>query len=406
MRICYVEPGIETAAGYCSHGLGMLSALTKQQGHESVWIHASVEHFPTRCAELKPDVVAVHTISTDFQASIDICRTAKECNPAIITAVGGPHPTYAPESYTDHPYVDFIFQGEGEVTWPILVDDLAKSGLEVCRSTSWSRVLRGAPPENLDALPFIDRYRWENRPESKHLTLYQPGIGDRMITMISSRVCHRRCKFCYPGSQIMFGTKMRIRSVDHFMAELDTLRPFDCMMIHDDNLLEPVRWLEEFTEKYSGEPFTCQGSADLILHRRELLPRLVAKGMRGMLVGFESFSDNVLNLLEKGNTAEQNIEAAKLLKSLHIGVQANLIVGVPGETREDIEATKRAMDQYVRPSTDSWCVLTPYPGSKLYQEAVERGWLDPATYIVHGRGAGGRPIPMAVDYNQLYEWLK
>jgi radical SAM superfamily enzyme YgiQ (UPF0313 family) len=195
----------------------------------------------------------------------------------------------------------------------------------------------------------------------------------------------------------------RKRNVDHVLEELRLLGPFGSLFIHDDNLIEAKEWCLEFCEKWDGRPFLMQGRADLMVKYADVLEAMVKKGLSAMLVGFESGSTRLLKYLRKGTTREINDAAAELAKRLGIFVQANMMFGIPTETKEDVEASidmiKHNLDGFVIcPS-----IFTPYPGSDLAKIVDTNNWNAVKDYD-YQRGAGGVKLKEEA-FGYTYKWL-
>jgi hypothetical protein len=141
MRIAYIKTNLE-ASGYVIHGLGLLSAISKRYGHESVWGN------PTVSPQLpEAEVVAITACSDAFPLACDVARSYKQFNPSIQVWVGGPHATFAPQDFTSHPEFDFIVRGDGEAVWEAF-----------CQGSSPpTRIIHGEPVSDINQLPFVDR---------------------------------------------------------------------------------------------------------------------------------------------------------------------------------------------------------------------------------------------------------
>jgi hypothetical protein len=176
-------------------------------------------------------------------------------------------------------------------------------------------------------------------------------------------------------------------------------------MIHDDTFLLQPQWLEEFIERYPeiGLPFWASGRADGICKYKDLVGRLINIGWELVSVGFESGSQRMLDKMKKGTTVEQNLEAAEIVKGFGAKLYANYMLGLPWETREDIQATMKMADQ-IKAEIPSWAFFTPYPGCELGEECIKKGWslLDRNNY---NRCPSGRKVKY-VDYEYLNKALK
>jgi radical SAM superfamily enzyme YgiQ (UPF0313 family) len=120
-----------------------------------------------------------------------------------------------------------------------------------------------------------------------------------------------------------------------------------------------------------GITWSCNAKANV---PRETLQVLADNGLRLLLVGYESGSQNVLNNVKKGLRVDRARRFARDCRDLGITVHGTFILGLPGETRETIQETIRFARE-VNPHTIQVSVAAPYPGTELYQRAKENGWL-------------------------------
>jgi radical SAM superfamily enzyme YgiQ (UPF0313 family) len=102
-------------------------------------------------------------------------------------------------------------------------------------------------------------------------------------------------------------------------------------------------------------------------------------------VGYESGSQSILNNIRKGTRLDRAREFTRHARDLGITVHGTFILGLPGETRETIEATIRFARE-IDPHTLQVSLAAPYPGTELYRQARERGWLE-SSHLVDAQGA-------------------
>jgi anaerobic magnesium-protoporphyrin IX monomethyl ester cyclase len=397
-------------AGWISHGLASLSAAAKAQGFGVNLIDLRAlsgwDHFREMLAKRDPDVVGVTMMSVDYNPARQAVAIAKEINPQIVTVIGGPHVTISLEDSLRIPHVDYLVTGEGEVTFPRLLQ-LIEGG-----DPPPHRVLRGATPD-LDTIPFADRdlfldewRKWGYDLDSPEVPFVEELPGP-FATVIAGRGCIYNCAFCKPGEDYLFGKRTRRRSVDNVIAELRILTDkyhLASFMFHDDCLTEDREWVMEFTEKYIaagfGLPFFCQTRADIVVKHERLVARMAEAGLRGYFVGFESGNDRVLKFIRKGTTAEQNRQAARVCRRYGIAVWANYMLGLPTETKEEVMDTVRLM-QDIDPDYYSPAFFTPHPGTDLYDYVVEHDLSRITDYDSYRRNPTEPKIK-----GQDYEFLK
>jgi radical SAM superfamily enzyme YgiQ (UPF0313 family) len=120
-----------------------------------------------------------------------------------------------------------------------------------------------------------------------------------------------------------------------------------------------------------GVTWSCNAKANVPY---ETLRVLRENGLRLLLVGYESGSQEILINIKKGLRVTRARQFAADCRDLGITVHGTLILGLPGETRETIQETIRFARE-VNPHTLQVSVAAPYPGTELYRQAVEQGWL-------------------------------
>jgi len=397
-------------AGWISHGLASLSAAAKAQEFEVDLIDLRAldgwDHFREVLTERAPDVVGVTIMSVDYNPARQVVTIAKEVNPDIVTVIGGPHVTIALEDSLRIPHVDYLVTGEGEVSFPRLLQ-LIEGG-----DPPPHRVLRGVTPD-LDAIPFADRdlfldewRKWGYDIDSPEVPFVEE-LPPPFATIIAGRGCIYNCAFCKPGEDYLFGKRTRRRSVDNVIQELRMLVDkyhLASFMFHDDCLTEDREWVMEFTDKYIaadfGLPFFCQTRADIVVKHEDMVARMAKAGLRGYFVGFESGNDRVLKFIRKGTTAEQNRQAARVCRKYGIAVWANYMLGLPTETKEEVMDTVRLMKN-IDPDYYSPAFFTPHPGTDLYDYVVEQDLSRITDYDSYRRNPTEPKIK-----GQDYEFLK
>jgi anaerobic magnesium-protoporphyrin IX monomethyl ester cyclase len=398
-------------SGWISHGLASLSAAAQARGYGSDLIDLRAlsgwDQFREVLAERDPDVVGVTMMSVDYDPARRVVSIAKEVNSELVTVIGGPHVTIALEDSLRIPDVDYLVTGEGEITWPALLDSIAAG------SPPPHRVLRGQVPV-LDQLPLSDRdlflqewRKWGYDLDSPEVPFVEE-LPAPFATVIAGRGCIYNCAFCKPGEDYLFGKRLRRRCVDNVIRELRVLvdrYSIASFMFHDDCLTEDREWVMEFTEKYVAQgftlPFFCQSRADIIVRHEDMTKRLAQVGLRGYLIGFESGNDRVLRFIRKGTTVEQNRQAARICRKYGISIWANYMMGLPTETREEVMDTVRLMKD-IDPDYYSPAFFTPHPGTDLYDYVVEHDLSRITDYASYRRNPT-EPKIKGQDY-ELLSW--
>jgi len=395
-------------SGWIGHGLGILAPCARNAGHKVNLIDLRAlkgwDSFRRVVAERKPDVAAISMMSVDYDPAMRCLEIIRDVNPRIVTMVGGPHPTIMPDELENSSLIDHIFLGEAEETFP---DALSK--LE--RGEVVPHIVPGTHPD-LDSLPFVDHSLFidEWRRQGYEITSPEAPFAEELpppfVTIIAGRGCKYNCSYCQPAERMIFGRRVRRRSVENVLTELRALFDkyrFASFMFHDDCLTEDCDWVVRFCQAYVAagftQPFFCQSRADIIVKNEGVVALMARAGLRGYLIGFESGSNRVLRFIRKGTTRQQNIEAARICRKYGVSVWANYMLGIPTETKEEVMQTI-SMLKKIDPDYYSPAYYTPHPGSDLYTYCIDNNLSLVANHGGYRRNPGEAKIK-GVDY----EWL-
>lgn len=391
-------------SNWIQHGLGLISSFAKKAGFDIQLIDLrkckSWKDFSHQIENLEPDVAGLSMTSLDYNPVIKSLKILKGINKNITTVIGGIHPSVCLEDVEDNPTIDHIVQGEGEISFTELLKAL-ESG------TEQPRIISGVKAD-LDTLPFVDREIFDYKHgELSHpfrsLDIFEPPF----VTMISSRGCTYNCKFCQPAERILFGRKVRRRSVDNFVEELHELRRkyhFKSLFVHDDCFTENEEWVLNFCNRYQEEgfnqPFYAQCRADIVCKKESMIKRLADVGLCYLSIGFESGSQRILDFLRKGVTVEQNLLAAEICRKYDIKIGGNFMLGIPTETKEEVLLTIELI-KAIKPYSTGISHFTPFPGSDLYTYCVKNNLFKVTNYDVFHNGRNSKSKIKGVNYRFL-----
>jgi len=128
---------------------------------------------------------------------------------------------------------------------------------------------------------------------------------------------------------------------------------------------------------FSGEDVTCfmQARVDDVVRNPSLLAKMSRAGFNWLLLGVESGSESTLDSFHKGIKPEDTAMAVKLLRQNGIFSQASCIIGERKETRKSLDDLREFIN-YVDPDLAIFMILTPFPGTDLYVEALRQGWIE------------------------------
>lgn len=259
------------------------------------------------------------------------------------TVAGGPHASISPHELSG--IYNLVVSGEGEE----LIEQIVKAQPE--------GLLQAKRIRNLDALPFPDR-------TNAHRYHYRIN-GRPATTMISSRGCNGKCSFC---CKAVMDKGIFLRSAENVLAEIEEIRGlgYGAVMFYDDTIAINRKRLVSICSGMGkmDMQFRCFVRSDQV--DQELFARMAQAGCHEVLIGVESGSQQLLNTINKQETVEQNRNAILWAKQQGIRVKALMMVGLPGETWETVEESRRFILE-TEPDVLDVTILTVYRGTDIYQ---------------------------------------
>jgi radical SAM superfamily enzyme YgiQ (UPF0313 family) len=331
--------------------------------------------------ERNPQVIGITSRSLDLPSAQVLARIAKEINKGMVVVLGGPAATTCPERVLQDQNIDFVVRGEGEITMTELLKTLQSpkpdfhsiDGLSFRESGRIVHNKRRALIKDIDTLPY----------PAKPLLLYTdklPRWAYNVINgdIVTSRGCPYACTFCANHS-VWGSRKARLRKAEYVVEEIlyqkDTydIREFvfwdDLFTVSRSRTVEICNLL---LEKKANVNWLCLVRADTI--DDELLSLMKQAGCVEVQIGVESGSNRILKKMQKGITVEQTKKAAEMMNRSGLRWHAFLLIGIPGETKEEMEATMNIIPE-LKPSYVQLSAFAPYPGTVLYEELKEKGLL-------------------------------
>lgn len=380
MRILLVNPPV--GFGYYSMGLSrpplglayIASVLPKSHSVEIVDFNIdkrSWKRFPFGGF----DVVGVSADTARISIAMKIARLAKAAGATVV--MGGPHVSFFDGEALESGFVDYVIRNEGEYSFRSLIRFLAGE-VPIGEVTGLSYVADGALART-PAAPFIADLDSLPLPARELLPLrrYKEKIDGRpMTTMITSRGCPFNCNFC--SSSQFSGVRWRPRSVEGILEEIELVyKKHDYRAINfiDDNFtLNPDR-AARIAERISGSGMDLYWEAmshvETVVKNPGMVRAMAKSGLKWMFLGFESGSQEILNEYGKKSSVEDAKKAVDILHENGVKIIGAFILGALGDNErtmgETIDLAKR-----LNPSRAQFSLLTPYPGTKLFERVKEK----------------------------------
>jgi hopanoid biosynthesis associated radical SAM protein HpnJ len=328
------------------------------------------------------DLAVLYTSSPTFVGDVRIAEALKDTNPSLLVGLAGPKVAVQPEeSLQASAAIDFVAREEFDYTLKEVAEGRPLADIPGLSRRLPDGTISHNPDreilEDMDALPFVTPvYKRDLKIENYFIGYLQHPY----VSLYTGRGCRSRCTFCL-WPQTVGGHRYRTRSVGHVLEEAalakDLFPQMKELFFDDDTFTDDRRRAEAIARGLGrlGLTWSCNAKANVPY---ETLKVMKDNGLRLLLVGYESGNQQILINIKKGLRVERARQFAADCHKLGITVHGTFIIGLPGETKETIQETIRyARD--VNPHTLQVSVAAPYPGTELYRQAKEEGWLPPDT---------------------------
>jgi anaerobic magnesium-protoporphyrin IX monomethyl ester cyclase len=376
-RVALVNPPVDGDLQTHREGLGHLglayiAACLLRDGHRVIGLDCKTEplsdqEIGRRLTEFGPSLVGVTAMTHEIHRAVRVCEIAHQAAPGALTMAGGPHATALPErTLLEFPAIDIAVVGEGEET----VCEIAR------RMESGSTALLG-----IQGIAFREDGKvvrnpnrpWIGNPDELPLPAWRLFPKAISWGMFAGRGCPYGCKFC----QRVLGRKVRMRSVDNVMAEIDAL---DSQLgahdswFQDETFALNRRWTEEFLTKLeernrrTGYVWRWKANSRANLADESLYRRMKEAGCLAVGFGIESGNPEILKRIGKSITKDMALRAIQSARRAGLETAAFFIIGHPGETVWTALETVRFAG---RLGADDIAVgvMVPYPGTEIWEMA-------------------------------------
>ena len=348
-----------------------LAALT--HGHHVEVFHEQVRRVPV---DDTPDLVAISFFSGFARNAYALAERYRKMGVQVVA--GGPHVSYWVDEALEH--VDSVVIGEAETVWnDVLID-------AECRRLR--RVYRGQPSS------------MTNLPTPRYDLLEKNFVVRRVLQ--ATRGCPFSCTFCTVPD---LNPGFRVRPIDDVIRDIATTHfslPWQEKVVWfwDDNLLVKRLWAKDLLRELAGldKWWLTQASIDIVKDS-ELLDLMERSGCIGIFLGIESLDDADLRSVQKRqNKAAEYRDAIERLHERGICVMAGFISGFDDQTPESIIATADRLNA-VGVDVPFLSILTPFRGTRLYEEQLAAGRILPDRDWPHynGYNVAFQPARMSPD---------
>ncbi|MBU6506898.1 MAG: hopanoid biosynthesis associated radical SAM protein HpnJ [Alphaproteobacteria bacterium] len=354
------------------------------------------------------DLVVIHTSTPSFANDVKVAQAMKDQNPNLKVGFVGAKVAVEPEeSLKASTAVDFVGRNEFDFTIK-----------EIAEGRDWGRIdglsyrndagaivhnPERATLENMDALPFVTEiYKRDLRIEDYFIGY----LKHPYVSLYTGRGCKSRCTFCL-WPQTVGGHRYRVRSVDHVIEEIRLAKHYFPQVreffFDDDTFTDNLPRAEAIAKELGklGVMWSCNAKANV---PRDTLKVLKDNGLRLLLVGYESGNQKILHNIKKGMLIDVAKRFTRDCHDVGVTIHGTFILGLPGETRETIEETIKFATE-INPHTIQVSLAAPYPGTFLYKQAVENGWLDTAhAELIDDHGIQIAPLHYAhLSHQEIFD---
>lgn len=342
------------------------------------------------------DLAVLHTSTPSFASDVKMIEALKAVNPNLKAGLVGAKVAVDPNgSMAGSPLIDFVARNEFDFTIKEVADGRDLSKIDGLTYRNAEGVVVHNPEratlENMDALPFVSPVYHRDLVIEDYFIGY---LKHPYLSIYTGRGCKSRCTFCL-WPQTVGGHRYRTRSVGHVIDEIrwakQTMPQIREFFFDDDTFTDDAPRAEAIARELGklGVTWSCNAKANV---PRETLKVMRDNGLRLLLVGYESGNQQILFNIKKGMRIEVAKQFTKDCHELGIQIHGTFILGLPGETKETIQETIRFATE-INPHTIQVSLAAPYPGTFLYNQAVENGWLDAAhAELVDERGVQIAPL--------------
>ena len=343
------------------------------------------------------DLVIMHTSSPSFPTDAKVAELLKAENPQLLLGMVGAKVAVDPDgSLAASPAIDFVAREEFDYTCKEVAEGRPLSAIA---GLSFKRPDGHIEHNGARAMiPDMDVLPWVTPVYKRDLTINNYFIGylqHPYVSFYTGRGCRSKCTFCL-WPQTVGGHRYRVRSAHSVIDEVGWIKhnlPQVKEIFFDDDTFTDFRPRAEEIARALGRlgvTWSCNAKANVPY---ETLKVMKDNGLRLLLVGYESGNDQILHNIRKGLRTDIARRFTSDCRKLGITIHGTFILGLPGETAQTIRQTIQfAVD--INPHTIQVSLAAPYPGTQLYREAVENGWLteNEQLNLVNSQGVQLAPI--------------
>jgi anaerobic magnesium-protoporphyrin IX monomethyl ester cyclase len=370
-------------------GLAYVAAALEKSGfsveiYDNYLLGRSIEEVKSEIAKRQPEIVGITVSSLTYSRCVEMAKAVKEVCPNCKVVVGGPHASYMPETLLQHAEIDFAVIGEGESAMIQLAASILKGEPKsvqatipgvACKITGQTVSTPQQFISDLDIIPLPARHLLPMKMYDRAL----PYIDAKPVdTMSVLRGCPYQCAYC--ETRELWGTNCRAFSPQRVVNEIKHLVEHygtkGIYFVGDNFTINKARTQQVcklIKENQLDLKWTCETRADLI--NKEVLSDMKTSGCQTIFFGVESGSPRIQRKLNKNIDLQEVKHAFDLTRQVGIRTATSFMLGIPGETVEDMHATYKYAKS-LNADITMFNIYIACPGSKLYDEVIENHLYD------------------------------
>lgn len=295
------------------------------------------------------DLIGISCMTANAPRAYELSQEFRKRGKTVV--LGGVHPTILPDEAQQ--YADCVIIGEAEGVWETMLEDFERGEIK-------------------------SRYHEPNPDLSRYIKKDFSKILKRrlfnLIPILTTRGCPYNCDFCCVAD--IYGKKIRHVPIENVVRDIKESGAKNFMFL-DDNIIGDPKYAKELFKalKPLNIKWVGQSSISLLVKDDELIQLAADSGCRALFFGIESVSEEQFKKMRKSFKDIKELEAAiAKIKKMGIIVHASMVFGFDDDTPAVFDETVDFLIKN-KVSTVSFNMLTPYPGTKVYEDLKAEGRL-------------------------------
>lgn len=359
--------------------IGYCASILEKKGHEILFIDTAIEQvkFLDMCDKIIKsdiDIVVLKPNIMTYHLTLDLANKIKlHCR--YIICMGPVASTSQDFFIFEESPIDLCIVGEPESTLDEIIERIneGKEITNIAGTSYFDNKFVAVPARNfcnnLDVLPFPKHELFTDKGYSFRYPV-RMNVKEKFAAMLSSRGCPNACIFCSPIKRVSFGKTYRARSPENVVNEIELLKSKGINFIYfiDDLFTFDYKRVASICDHLKDRKlkmiWAAQIRADSV--DSDLLNKMKDAGCGCVYIGIESANDRALNMLKKGLTLKDIERTVKLCQKIGINTVGGFIIGIPGQTREDLSEDLKFAKRLCLDLVEV-LLFIPYPESKAFE---------------------------------------